>query len=557
MNQVFKVTTIILIQCLITDMSVFANLDSFLQVGSAKTKAMCHLIQGSLYLFYPLIGWLADVKFARYKMMISSIVINILAGGGIVVTSVVYISVTTDIRPQTATALMIQLFLGIIALSMFQANAIQFGMDQLIGASSDQLSSFIHWYYWFSHLGHFVCGYSNLLLVWIASQTYYLKPQDFTHYSLYSGALATGAYTAILVAANIVLFYVLRRYRQEFFIQRAGANPFKMTYRVLSYSWRHTCPENRSAFTYWEDDVPPRIDLGKNKYGGPFMNEEVEDVKTFLRLSLLLVSLFGFQLLEDGNSAAEQMERHSCPSMPVLAFIVVNKYNVLSLTVLVAIPLYQCIIKLSTHVRMPSMLTRMKVGSVLVILTQILYTVIVLSQPDKQTLVPCEQIGDNPTTNCIRLQMNITYTHWRCYPHVPYPNTDNNYILFIVPQFLTGLCQALVFMTVLEFICAQAPFTTQGMLIGIWYGSLALKYCVDETIKVVVANDPVSWYSYQLIKAGMMLLSLSLFLEVARRYRYRERDEIVPEQMMVEEVFERRIDMEEQYERRLLAQWSS
>ena len=30
-----------------------------------------------------------------------------------------------------------------------------------------------------------------------------------------------------------------------------------------------------------EDDYPSRIDLGKDKYGGLFTVEEVEDVKTF------------------------------------------------------------------------------------------------------------------------------------------------------------------------------------------------------------------------------------------------------------------------------------
>ena len=29
---------------------------------------------------------------------------------------------------------------------MFESNAIQFGMDQMLEASSEQLSSFIHWY---------------------------------------------------------------------------------------------------------------------------------------------------------------------------------------------------------------------------------------------------------------------------------------------------------------------------------------------------------------------------------------------------------------------------
>jgi len=39
--------------------------------------------------------------------------------------------------------------------------------------------------------------------------------------------------------------------------------------------------------TYWEDTPVSRINLGKKNYGGPFTNEKVEDVKTFLRVSVL------------------------------------------------------------------------------------------------------------------------------------------------------------------------------------------------------------------------------------------------------------------------------
>ena len=42
-----------------------------------------------------------------------------------------------------------------------------------------------------------------------------------------------------------------------------------------------------SAFTYWENDIPSRIGLYKHKYGGPFTNEEVEDV---LRLLIFIIS---------------------------------------------------------------------------------------------------------------------------------------------------------------------------------------------------------------------------------------------------------------------------
>ena len=67
-------------------------------------------------------------------------------------------------------------------------------------------------------------------------------------------------------------------------------NPLKLIYQVLKYAVKKKYPQLRSAFTYWEDKPYSRIDLGKNKYGGPFTMEEVEDVKTFFRI----LAWFGF-----------------------------------------------------------------------------------------------------------------------------------------------------------------------------------------------------------------------------------------------------------------------
>ena len=77
-------------------------------------------------------------------------------------------------------------------------------------------------------------------------------------------------------------------------------NPLKTIIKVLKYAYNRKFPERRNAFTYWEDNTPSRIDLGKQKYSGPFTYEQVEDVKVFFRLLLLKFSLFGFQLLGDG-----------------------------------------------------------------------------------------------------------------------------------------------------------------------------------------------------------------------------------------------------------------
>ena len=116
-------------------------------------------------------------------------------------------------------------------------------------------------------------------------------------------------------------------YKKHFNIDRTGEHPLKLIYQVLKYAWKHKCPENRSAFTYWEEDIPPRIDLGKSKYGGPFTTEEVEDTKTFLSILLLLLSLLGFHLSGHGYSVLEQLMHKQCPSHWVLLLAADPNYS--------------------------------------------------------------------------------------------------------------------------------------------------------------------------------------------------------------------------------------
>ena len=54
----------------------------------------------------------------------------------------------------------------------------------------------------------------------------------------------------------------------------------------------------RSAFTYCEDEIPTGLDLGKEKYGGPFSTEQVEDVKVFYGILKVLFS-FGAMFFLD------------------------------------------------------------------------------------------------------------------------------------------------------------------------------------------------------------------------------------------------------------------
>ena len=113
---------------------------------------------------------------------------------------------------------------------------------------------------------------------------------------------------------------LLAYYKKFLIIDRIGSSPWKLVYQVLKYAWQHKCPERRSAFTYWEEDIPPRIDLGKRKYGGPFTTEEVEDTKTFLSILLPFLPLLGFHL-SGGYSVVKQLVKLHCPPLIYRHFV--------------------------------------------------------------------------------------------------------------------------------------------------------------------------------------------------------------------------------------------
>ena len=216
--------------------------------------------------------------------------------------------------------------------------------------------------------------------------------------------------TILLAMLNTTLVVIFCISKKHFYIQRAGFNPFKNIYKVLKYSWKHKVPEHRSAFTYWEEDIPRRIDLGKNKYGGPFTNEEVEDTKTFLRILPLLLCLFGYHLAGHGYSAPIQLQRTSCPSLPVLLLIVINPQHMTALVTVVGIPLYRlAIIKVILKVKTVRMLTKMWLGLYLSLLQVVLYIIVVVNHDTSHW--PQHNTNDKysyqqlPSCKCLRDQL--------------------------------------------------------------------------------------------------------------------------------------------------------
>ena len=311
-----------------------------------------------------------------------------------------------------------------LGLALSEANAIQFGTDQMPEASSSQLSSFVHWYFWSMFIGQ---GFLILINL-ITTSTVYLPL-----------LLAS----VIQIIALVLAIVIMKRGIQLFEIEPAGKNPAKVIVKVIQYSIYHKTAEHRSAFTYG-DEQTCRLDFAKYRYGGPFSTEEVENVKPFLRMILIFVSLIGFQFTDQTATTAKHIKALAANVTSSASlwytFITIDTFGVSALVILIGIPLYQLILQYIATRCTLSMLKRMFLGLlcglIAVLFLQVLEFFIALS---------------DPITKCPHFNNNLLYTN------KSFISDIQSYNYLIIPQALNGLTFLLVFLTVMEFILAQAP----------------------------------------------------------------------------------------------------
>ena len=510
-----------------------------------QTSRLCFAVaQAIAYLLYPLLGWLSDVYFTRYKVIRLAFIIVCIAEVFSVFAALIILVDSSIVFEEVPTIIILLLAIpGIISmllsLGIFEANAIQFGMDQLLESSSDQLSSFIHWYYWSSHSGHFILFLLTVGMVGLHSSCWIVAYNIHPVNDYIQGHLIFCIVSLHLILAVVGLF-VLIRYKKRLNIEKPGHNPLVLIYKVLKYAWKHTFPENRSAFTYWENDIPPRIDLGKNKYGGPFTTEEVEDTKSFFRILFLLFSLLGFHLSGHGYSTVQQLMMSECPNTWLL-ILIGDPMNLTTIVIFIGIPLYQQINARYRQRYIPNIFKRMGLG----LLCCLLKVIIELTLQVTQQFHATEQCRNNviPLVNCYRIISKVKFNQ-TCVSAFSIedcrPGNSIFLILLVVPQVLQGLSFLLVFLSAIEFICAQAPLRLKGLLIGLWYASLSVHYLLVEVPDIYIPlTDGTTREVFQEVKAFLIALSLIFFAYVSGRYRYRVRDEVVNEQYLIEEIYER------------------
>ena len=283
--------------------------------------------------------------------------------------------------------------------------------------------------------------------------------------------------------------------------------------KVLNYSRKNKYPSYRSALTYWEEDYPSRLDLGMEKYGGPFSEEEVQDVKTMLRLIPLLIVLVGFSCGQEFSWKAINAHKDD---ISFLSNFILNR----TMTSLVSgslILIYQFVIYPCFYNYIPSMLKRIGLGLLFALFTTVYYVSIFI-----------------------------------CKEHFHLDTTS--YKSMIMPEILYGISYALVFPTSLEFIIAQSPHEMRGLMVGLWYAAIGLGYVIDINGKypfnckedIVCQN-----LYYYVMKSAVILIIFILFVFLAKRYKLRVRENEINLHLIAEEHYERYMDQEEELRREM------
>ena len=296
------------------------------------------LSQGIMYLLYPLCGWIADVYLSSFKAIKFSFFAALFSSVMTYLTSL-YSFFYPSTHASVALLFIISGLFGMIGLGLYEANAIQFALNQMVEASSEQLSSFIYWYIWCANV-------APLFMYYFSLATIYFWNCKVTIDIIGNGARPFFS-LFININSSLVLIIVLFNlcfalYYQKFLhIEEIKRNPLKTVVQVLKYSYRHKQPEHRSAFCYWEKKLPSRIDLGKSKYGGPFTYEQVEDVKTMFMLLLLILSLYGFHISGNGFSLSNFiMHSMGCPSIGPFVVLFMNPMHISLVLTSLGIPVY-------------------------------------------------------------------------------------------------------------------------------------------------------------------------------------------------------------------------
>ncbi len=466
-------------------------------ITNKNNDSICNIIVTVTGVMLPLAGWLADVRFGRYKVIHISIWIMWMSSMLLTVVDVIFDIVKSydDSYVHQIISVVLTIFLS-IGYGGFQANIIQFGVDQLIDASTIEITSFVVWYTWT------MCG-SKLTMCGIRL----LTCVDSKYFTI--GPLVICTSLTLLVSSNCL-------FSNQLIKEPVTQNPFSLIYRVICYAVKHNRPQYRSAFTYWEDEPPLRIDFGKRKYGGPFTTEQVEDVKIFFKiLGLLLVASIPmgitYNFSKFGNSLSHiYFGKFSNDNMASPNRCFHNDFfdNIFAVFEFIIIPLNEVILYPVCY-RFFTIKSQwktflgifLKIGGYMTLIILITYARVSFADTSESS-----STGNNSTIHCL-FQENSDPL-----------NSVIDYRWLILVSFLFSLSDVLLTIGIIEFYCSQVPYSVKGLVAGCYYSALGLVILfnsgITQAFKEKTFSSVIFGCEFWYLQTKLILMLVVIFLLV-------------------------------------------
>ena len=513
-------------------------------INKALAIFLAYLLGLLAVLLYPISGFIADVFCGRFGAIVISMCLFIVSFLLLICASVL-ILVNPELFPlhwshaKAVVFTLVIIFYGVtfgIGAKIYYANYIQFGIDQLIDASSKHLSLFVHWIIWADTL-------PSIIIVPLVLALYCHK--NYVPVKVLLSCVPFICYIALIFL--LVLSVCKRRW---FHTEPGQNNPYKVVIKVLTFAWKHKYPLQRSAFTYCDDERPSRLDFAKERFGGPFTTEQVEDVKTLFRVLLVLLvlgpifvldmpnSLFGFLLI--GVHTAHRSKEYCDAS-----FFVFESGTLKFITSTIVYPLYVFILFACIRATMPRIFTRLGAGIIFFLLgvSSLIFTELIGHAQN--------EVISNETAQCM-----FTIKHDEgCFAyHVP--TLGMHWSSLIPANVLLGIGPLLVTTTIYEFIVAQSPHSMKGLIIGLFltiqtfFQFVSILATLPFSLNSVWENHhlkehpPVTncGFGYLLFTCVFALMGFILFSVVAKKYKYRERDDRPYDHRFAIDVYSRTIE---------------
>lgn len=488
-----------------TPLNLRLNLKNDIYIYSTATSVALILC----YLLYPVFGVLGE-KWLRYKMII---VASLFVSVSFILFNIILCVYYIDKRLEDhkicfffiGMAVLTPFFIGQV---MLGSNMIQFGVDQFPFASSNEISSFIHWY--FGSL--FLCVTITLTILIIVSS---VLAAQILMLRFIIVTFTTGMCVIVTASTTVCCF------RKHLIIEPPQhTNPVKLIWAVSVFALKHSRPLRRSAFTFGEDE-PSRFDLAKERYGGPFTTVTVENVKSFWFITGLLFAAFGFIFQDSTADLASCYLKYlnnasNTSTYSLLQTITLDYYTfVPKVTTVIVLLAHQFVLVPFFSNYIPGMLKRIWLGLMGVMIKEsILTTLSTYIYYDSDT--HCDDI-------CNATQL----------PH---------YLLLLIPQLIDGITTVLVFVTSGVFILAQGPRNMQGLLIGLWL--MVYSYFGIHIPSFIHSIKGCDWYYYA-AKTIIIALSVITYSIAAYKYRYRQLNETsdINERSIITRYVERQLNV--------------